>query len=115
MLRECFTILTVFPCLLVISPAAAKDYAADTVSMVFGGDIMISHGEENGKLIERGIDPFEPCANLLNKAASRSATWNASSRKKANVLINASTSAPTQAASRFSKKPVAIAAANKLS
>ena len=36
--------------------------------MIFVGDIMVAHDEEPGKLIERGIDPFEPCAGLLKDA-----------------------------------------------
>ena len=36
--------------------------------MIFVGDIMVAHDEETGKLIERGVDPFEPCADLLKNA-----------------------------------------------
>lgn len=36
--------------------------------MIFVGDILVAHDEEPGKLIERGIDPFEPCAGLLTNA-----------------------------------------------
>jgi poly-gamma-glutamate capsule biosynthesis protein CapA/YwtB (metallophosphatase superfamily) len=54
--------------LLAISPAVAKDYAYNTVSLILVGDIMIAHDEDTGKLIERGVDPFEPCASLLKNA-----------------------------------------------
>jgi poly-gamma-glutamate capsule biosynthesis protein CapA/YwtB (metallophosphatase superfamily) len=60
--------LIILPCLLAISPAVAKEGTADTVSLIFVGDIMIAHDQETGKLIERGVDPFEPCANLLKNA-----------------------------------------------
>jgi poly-gamma-glutamate synthesis protein (capsule biosynthesis protein) len=46
----------------------AKDKSTGKVSMIFVGDIMVAHDEETGKLIERGIDPFEPCAKMLKKA-----------------------------------------------
>ena len=39
-----------------------------TVTMIFVGDIMVAHDEETGKLIEHGVDPFEPCASLLKNA-----------------------------------------------
>ena len=46
----------------------AKDNTTDKVTMIFVGDIMVAHDEETGKLIERGVDPFEPCADLLKNA-----------------------------------------------
>ena len=68
MLRRLLTGLPLLACLLAISPATAKDNTTDKVSMIFVGDIMVAHDEETGKLIERGVDPFEPCANLLKNA-----------------------------------------------
>jgi poly-gamma-glutamate synthesis protein (capsule biosynthesis protein) len=58
----------ILACLLPISPATAKNNNADNVSMIFVGDIMVAHDEETGKLIERGVDPFEPCSDLLKSA-----------------------------------------------
>jgi len=46
----------------------AKDNSTGKVSMIFVGDIMVAHDEETGKLIEHGVDPFEPCAKLLKNA-----------------------------------------------
>jgi poly-gamma-glutamate capsule biosynthesis protein CapA/YwtB (metallophosphatase superfamily) len=54
--------------LLALSPALAKEGGYEAVSLIFVGDIMIAHDQETGKLIERGIDPFQPCANLLENA-----------------------------------------------
>jgi poly-gamma-glutamate capsule biosynthesis protein CapA/YwtB (metallophosphatase superfamily) len=68
MLRRLLIRLPTLACLLAFSPAVAKDSTTGKVSMVFVGDIMIAHDEETGKLIERGVDPFEPCANLLKNA-----------------------------------------------
>jgi poly-gamma-glutamate synthesis protein (capsule biosynthesis protein) len=62
------SVLPILVCLLAISPALAKKGANDTISLIFVGDIMIAHDEETGKLIERGVDPFEPCADLLKSA-----------------------------------------------
>jgi poly-gamma-glutamate capsule biosynthesis protein CapA/YwtB (metallophosphatase superfamily) len=70
MLRLRFTVLFVLalsPALVATSAAAEKDGVPSTVSMIFVGDIMIAHDEETGKLIERGIDPFETCAQLLER------------------------------------------------
>ncbi len=39
-----------------------------TVSLIMVGDIMVAQDEETGKVIERGIDPFEPFAKLLKEA-----------------------------------------------
>jgi poly-gamma-glutamate synthesis protein (capsule biosynthesis protein) len=50
---------------------ARRPLAADapaTVKLVFVGDIMVARDEETGKLIERGIDPFEPFASVLWQA-----------------------------------------------
>ncbi len=60
--------LSILACLPALSPVAAKENAIGTVKMVFVGDIMIAHDEETGKLIERGIDPFQPCAELFKNA-----------------------------------------------
>jgi poly-gamma-glutamate synthesis protein (capsule biosynthesis protein) len=68
MLRRFLSGLTILECLLAISPAVAKDNAHNSVTMIFVGDIMVAHDEETGKLIERGIDPFAPCADLLKNA-----------------------------------------------
>lgn len=62
-------ICLVLPCpLLANLPASAKEKQSDTVTMVFVGDIMVAHDEETGKLIARGVDPFERCACLLKCA-----------------------------------------------
>jgi hypothetical protein len=68
MLRRLLSVLTILECVLAISPAAAKDNARNLVTMIFVGDIMVAHDEETGKLIERGVDPFAPCADLLKNA-----------------------------------------------
>jgi poly-gamma-glutamate synthesis protein (capsule biosynthesis protein) len=46
----------------------ANDNGSDTVKLIFVGDIMIAEDEETGKLIEQGVDPFEPFASLLKEA-----------------------------------------------
>jgi poly-gamma-glutamate synthesis protein (capsule biosynthesis protein) len=68
MLRRFLSGLTILECLLAISPAAAKDNAHNSVTMIFVGDIMVAHDEVTGKLIECGVDPFAPCADLLKNA-----------------------------------------------
>jgi Bacterial capsule synthesis protein PGA_cap len=68
MLRRLVTRLPILACILTFSPAAAKDNTTDKVTMIFVGDIMVAYDEETGKLIERGVDPFEPCADLLKNA-----------------------------------------------
>jgi hypothetical protein len=68
MLCRLRTGLIIHACLLAISPAVAKDIVTDTISIIFVGDIMVAHDQETGKLIERGMDPFEPCASLLENA-----------------------------------------------
>ena len=68
MLRRIVTRLTLLACSLAISPAMAKDNSTGKVSMIFVDDIMVAHDEEPGKLIERGVDPFTPCASLLKNA-----------------------------------------------
>jgi poly-gamma-glutamate capsule biosynthesis protein CapA/YwtB (metallophosphatase superfamily) len=62
------SVLSLLACMLATSPALAKDNAQNTASLIFVGDIMIAHDEETGKLIERGMDPFEPCASLFKNA-----------------------------------------------
>jgi hypothetical protein len=68
MLRRLLLGLIILACSLAVSPAMAKDNALNTVTFIFVGDIMVAHDEETGKLIERGLDPFEPCAALLKNA-----------------------------------------------
>ncbi len=56
-------------CVLLFAPVVAR--AADataTAKLIFVGDIMVAQGEETGRLIERGEDPFEPFAGLLKDA-----------------------------------------------
>lgn len=50
------------------SSAGAKQRPCVTIKLTFVGDIMLAQNEETGKLVERGIDPFEPCSRLLNRA-----------------------------------------------
>src|SRR6187200_3470360 len=64
MLRRLPSGMTFLALLLAVSYASAKDNPSETVTMIFVGDIMAAYDEEPGKLIERGIDPFEPCADL---------------------------------------------------
>jgi hypothetical protein len=67
-LRPYFPCLALLFALLAYQPSAAKVQPRDTVTIIFVGDIMVAHDEEPGKLIARGIDPFEPCAGLLADA-----------------------------------------------
>lgn len=45
----------------------AKKAPRGTITLIFVGDIMIANDQETGKLIEQGVDPFEPFAGLLNE------------------------------------------------
>ena len=68
-LRHCLLLLPLSSALIANLPIArANDKSRDTVTMIFVGDIMVAHDEETGKLIERGVDPFEPCASVLKNA-----------------------------------------------
>jgi poly-gamma-glutamate synthesis protein (capsule biosynthesis protein) len=55
-------------CLWANAPALANENASGTINLIFVGDIMVAHDEETGKLIEQGVDPFEPFASLLKAA-----------------------------------------------
>jgi len=61
-----FTVIVVF-CLSGVRSLAAETQAT-SVKVILVGDIMIAHDEETGKLIERGIDPFEPFSKHFKAA-----------------------------------------------
>jgi poly-gamma-glutamate capsule biosynthesis protein CapA/YwtB (metallophosphatase superfamily) len=68
LLRGILTCLLPLGCLWANARALANENATGTVKLIFVGDIMVAHDEETGKLIEQGVDPFEPFASLLKEA-----------------------------------------------
>jgi len=68
LLRGVLFCLVALGCLGVNSHLLAEEKSSGTVKLIFVGDIMIADDEETGKLIERGVDPFEPFAGLLKDA-----------------------------------------------
>lgn len=54
--------------LLSASRAFADKPGVKPVKLILVGDIMIAHDEEPGKIIERGVDPFEPFAKHFQAA-----------------------------------------------
>jgi poly-gamma-glutamate synthesis protein (capsule biosynthesis protein) len=67
-LRRSRTSITLFFLLIAASSASAKERPCSAVRLTFVGDIMLAQDEETGKLVERGVDPFEPCSRLLKCA-----------------------------------------------
>lgn len=61
-------IASLLACLAASLPAAAKEQTRNTVSMIFVGDIMLADDQETGELVNKGVDPFKPCAQLLRDA-----------------------------------------------
>src|SRR5262245_14679900 len=68
MSRRPLTNLTLLACVLTFSSVKANNNSTGLVTIIFVGDVMIAHDEETGKLIERNVDPFEPCATLLKNS-----------------------------------------------
>ncbi len=48
--------------------AIAEEPRPTSVKLILVGDIMVAHDDEIGKIIERGVDPFEPFAKHLQAA-----------------------------------------------
>ncbi len=68
LLRRLLTYLLPLGCLWANAPGLAQENVTGTIRLIFVGDIMVAHDEETGKLIEQGVDPFEPFASLLKGA-----------------------------------------------
>ncbi|MFN4804650.1 MAG: CapA family protein [Akkermansiaceae bacterium] len=64
--------LMIFTVIVVFCVSGVRSFAEEihptSVKVILVGDIMIAHDEETGKLIERGIDPFEPFSKHFQAA-----------------------------------------------
>jgi poly-gamma-glutamate capsule biosynthesis protein CapA/YwtB (metallophosphatase superfamily) len=65
LLRRLLTCLLPLGCLWANAPALGKENVTGAITLIFVGDIMVAHDEETGKLVEQGVDPFEPFASQL--------------------------------------------------